>query len=126
MDLIQFAIGAFKTRPRNAHQIANILIEFIGPAAAAVESYFTALQRGLDEAGAIHQVLLCGRYCDLFQKRAGEWRIAERTVVYDWVEDQTPPAASESERFGPRRPIGASHPEDLIYVLKKACTSSEI
>jgi len=116
---IQLALSVFKTQPRNIHQLGNIMIEFLGPAEAAVESYFTALQRGPDEAGEIKQMLLCGRYCDLFQKREGEWRIAERTVVYDWVEKQRPPKSSETERFGPRQPIGAPHPNDPVYELSK-------
>lgn len=45
---IEFTLGVFKTEPRNIHQITNVLIEFISPAEAAVESYFTALQRGPD------------------------------------------------------------------------------
>ncbi|MCW1412975.1 nuclear transport factor 2 family protein [Rhizobium sp. 1AS11] len=97
--LVELALGIFKTKPRNIHQITNVLNEFIGPAKAAVESYFTARQRGPERARRIHQALPCGRYCDLFQKREGEWRYAERTVVYDWLEEQTPPAASEVKRF---------------------------
>ncbi|OAP39703.1 hypothetical protein ATB98_04755 [Sinorhizobium saheli] len=116
---IQLALSVFKTQPRNIHQLANIMIEFLGPAEAAVESYFTALQRGPDEAGEMRQMLLCGRYCDLFQKREGEWRISERTVVYDWVEEQRPPTSAEAERFGPRQPIGAPHPNDPVYELLK-------
>ncbi|WP_353646038.1 nuclear transport factor 2 family protein [Mesorhizobium sp. WSM2239] len=116
---IQFALGVFKAGPRNIHQITNILIEFTSPVEAAVESYFNALQRGPDKDGEVRQVLLCGRYCDLFQKREGEWRIAKRTVVYDWLEEQIPPAVPEAERFGLRQPIGAPHPDDLIYALGK-------
>ncbi|MDK1389283.1 nuclear transport factor 2 family protein [Sinorhizobium sp. 7-81] len=116
---IQLAVGVFKTQPRNIHQITNIMFEFRSPAEAAVESYFTALQRGPDGAGEVTQVLLCGRYCDLFQKREGEWRILERVVVYDWVEEQKPPTSLEPERFGPRQPIGAPHPNDPVYALSK-------
>lgn len=112
---IQFALGVFKTGPRNIHQVTNILIEFINSAEAAVESYLTALQRAPDNDGDVRQTLLCGRYCDLFHKREGEWRIAERTVVYDWIEEQIPPAILEAERFGPRRPVGAPHPDDPVY-----------
>ncbi|MEI9412064.1 MULTISPECIES: nuclear transport factor 2 family protein [unclassified Mesorhizobium] len=114
---IQVALDIFKTRPRYVHQVTNILIDFISPAEAAVESYFTALQRGPDKAGEIRQELLCGRYCDLFQKREGAWRIAGRTVVYDWQEEQIPPAGFEPERFGPRQPVGAPHPVDPVYAL---------
>lgn len=114
---IQMALGVFKTGPRNIHQVTNILIEFAGPAVAAVESYFTALQRGPDREGTIRQVLLCGRYCDRFEKRGEEWRVADRTVVYDWVEEQTPPGTAEAERFGPRQPIGKAWPDDPVYAL---------
>ncbi|TCU32820.1 nuclear transport factor 2 family protein [Rhizobium azibense] len=121
---VEFALGVFKTGPRNIHQITNILIEFISPTEAAVESYFAALQRAPDGAGTLRQALICGRYCDLFQKRGGDWRIAERTVVYDLVEEQSLSAASETERFGSRQPIGGSHPDDPVYALGKRCIPS--
>lgn len=28
-----------------------------------------------------------GRYLDLFERRDGQWRIAERTMLYDWSQD---------------------------------------
>ncbi|WP_284284067.1 nuclear transport factor 2 family protein [Mesorhizobium amorphae] len=121
---IQYAVGVFMTGTRNIHQLTNILIEFTSSAEATVESYFTALQRGPDKDGEVRQVLLCGRYSDLFQKREAEWRIAERTVIYDWLEEQIPPAAGEAERFGPRQPIGAPHPHDPVYRLRKRFNSS--
>jgi hypothetical protein len=65
-------------------------------------------------------VLLAGRYCDRFEKRGGDWRVAKRTVVYDWVEEQTPPEKSEEVRFGLRKPIGGSVPLDPIYELRTA------
>ncbi|MBY3179889.1 nuclear transport factor 2 family protein [Rhizobium leguminosarum] len=120
---IRLALSIFKTTPRNVHQIANILIEFSSLSEAAVESYFTALQRGPDTGGEIRQMLLCGRYCDLFQKREGEWRIIARTVIYDWIEQQIPSGITEIERFGSRQPVGALHPNDPIYALLKATRS---
>lgn len=100
---------------RNIHVLSNILITFHGPDAAAVESCFTALQRGPGLDGRVAQWLLAGRYCDRFEKRGDEWRIAARTVVYDWVEEQVPPEGSEAERFGPRVPIGGPWPHDPVY-----------
>lgn len=117
---VQMAIGVFKTGPRNIHQISNILIEFRGAADARVESYFNALQRGPGKDGVVRQVLLAGRYCDRFEKRGDEWRVADRTVVYDWVEEQVPPDGSEAERFGLRQPIGGAYPEDPVYALLAA------
>ena len=114
---IEMAKGVFKTNPRNIHQVSNILIEMQGPNQAAVETYFTALQRAPDRGGVERQVLLCGRYCDRFEKRGDEWRVADRTVVYDWVEEQTPPEKTETDRFGARQPIGTNSPNDPLYAL---------
>lgn len=110
-----WAKQVWKTGARNVHQVGNSLIEFRGPASAAVETYFTALQRGAGKDGVVRQFLMAGRYCDLFEKRNGEWRVAERAVAYDWVDEQSPPTASESERFGPRQPIGCAFPDDAVY-----------
>jgi hypothetical protein len=123
---IQFALDVFKTEPRNVHQITNILIEFRSPRDARVESYFNALQRGPGKNGVVRQFLLAGRYCDAFQKRGDAWRIARRTVVYDWVEEQNPPDGSDETRFGSRRPIGAARPNDVLYVLLGADDISSI
>ena len=117
---IDYAVGVFRTKPRNVHQVFNILIEFRGTADARVETYFNALQRGPGPDGKIRQFLLAGRYCDAFQKRGEEWRVLHRTVVYDWVEEQTPPEGTDEQRFGPRKPAGAQWPDDEVYALLKA------
>lgn len=114
---IELAQKVFKTGPRMIHQVSNILIEFKSPTQAAVESYFYALQRGPSASGQTEQVVLAGRYCDLFEKRGQEWRVLDRTVVYDWMEPQPVPLVSEDERFGARKPIGAAFPSDPSYAL---------
>jgi hypothetical protein len=112
---IEWAKTVWKTKPRNVHQVSNILIEFRDTSHAVVETYFNALQRGAGADGIVRQVLLAGRYCDLFEKRGSEWRVARRTVAYDWMEEQQPPTEDEPDRFGPRQPIGTSFPDDPIY-----------
>lgn len=107
--------AAWAAEPRNVHQVSNILIEFRSSTCADVESYFSALQRSSGSDGTPRQFLLAGRYCDVFEKREGDWRVAERTVVYDWVEPQAPPSETEAQRFGPRQPLGAPFPDDVIY-----------
>lgn len=114
---IDLALKVFKTGPRMVHQVSNILIEFTGPGQAAVESYFHALQRGPGASGAVEQVMLAGRYCDVFEKRSGKWRVLKRVVVYDWVEGQALPERGEEERFAARKPIGAAYPDDPIYAI---------
>ena len=114
---IELAQKVFRTGPRMIHQVSNILIKFRSPTQAAVESYFHALQRGPAADGRTEEVLLAGRYCDLFEKRGQEWRVLDRTVVYDWMEPHPVPQLSESERFGARQPIGAAFPTDPSYAL---------
>lgn len=106
---------AWRQKPRNVHQVSNVLIEFRSATAAVVETYFNALQRGTGRDGVLRQFHLAGRYCDLFEKRGAEWRVARRTVVYDWVDAQEPARVDEATRFGPRQPIGAAFPDDPIY-----------
>lgn len=101
---------------RSVHNIANMSITLAGTQ-AGVETYFMALQRDRDASGAPKEVFLAGRYVDRFEKRDGEWRIAERTVVYDWLRHLEPPGASESERLGVRQPIGGLCDDDPVYAL---------
>ena len=106
-----------KTLPyiaRGIHQIHNILIEF-REGGAAVESYFSAFQRQPGADRQMQQWDMKGRYLDWFVKRDGEWRVLNRLVVFDWTEEMPLPPGTEAERFGPRTPIGASHPEDAVY-----------
>jgi len=114
-----FVAWALKTLPsieRSLHQVHNVLIEF-RPGGAAVESCFTALHRQPGRDGAVVILRMCGRYVDWFERRDGEWRIAERTVVFDWIEEDAPPVGSEAERFGLRQPIGGRRPDDPVYDL---------
>ena len=101
---------------RRVHTIGNVLIDLRGDV-AAVESQFLAFQLERDAAGAPRETLLCGRYVDRFERRGGEWRVAERTVVYDWIRQTPLPNALEPEAFGLRRPTGAPWPDDSIYAL---------
>ena len=114
-----FVDWAMQTLPkieRGIHQIHNILIELHGTE-AAVESYFTALQRQPGGEGTLVEVHMAGRYVDRFEKRGDEWRVADRIVVFDWVEERPAPETSEAERFGRRQPIGANWPDDPVYGL---------
>lgn len=106
--------------PRNIHQVSNILIEFTSGTVAVVESYFNAMQRSRRKDGSVSQMLLAGRYCDRFEKRGDDWRVARRVVVYDWVEEQTPPEEAEEVRFGLRKPVGSCVPGDPIYELRRS------
>jgi len=112
-----FVDWAMKTLPhieRGIHQIHNILIEF-KEGGAAVESYFSAFQRQPGPDGKMQNLNMKGRYIDWFVKRGEEWRIFNRLVVFDWVEDLPLPEGTETERFGRMTPIGGHYPDDAVY-----------
>jgi len=112
-----FIDWAMKTLPhveRSIHQIHNILIEF-KTGGAAVESYFTALQRQPNQNGIMQNLDMKGRYVDWFTKRGEDWRILNRTVVFDWVEYHPMPKETEAKRFGALTPIGGLYPDDPTY-----------
>lgn len=116
MGFVDWAMKALPYIERGIHQVHNILIEF-KDGGAAVESYFSAFQRQFGSNGEMQQWDMKGRYLDWFVERNGEWRVLNRIVVFDWVEEMPLPAGSEAERFGPRTPIGATFPDDLVYSL---------
>ena len=102
---------------RSVHSISNLSITLAG-AQAAVETYFMALQRDRDATGASREVFLAGRYVDRFEKRGDEWRIAARTVVYDWLRPLGTPEGTEAERLGIRQPVGSlQRSGDPVYTL---------
>lgn len=105
---------------RNVHAICNMGIELDGDS-AAVESYFLALQ--VSAAAQTRETFMAGRYLDRFEKRQGEWRIAARTVVYDWLEERERPELAQGDaRFGARSPVGAAWPLDPVYAFLETST----
>lgn len=104
---------------RMVHLIGNVMIALHGDT-AAVESCFVAFQQDRDRDKAPRETLLCGRYVDRFERRGDEWRVAARTVVYDWIRHSPLPAALDAAAFGPRQPTGGKAPDDPIYVLLAA------
>jgi hypothetical protein len=113
---IDQALAKLRQGGRRVHQITPVLNDLHGDA-AAVESSFFALQA--TAAQPEHQTFLCGRYVDRFERRAGQWRVAARTVVYDWIEERARPelARDDPALFGPRQPNGLAAPDDMVYRL---------
>lgn len=110
---------------RMIHQVSNISIVLEGMQ-AAVESYFQAFQYDTDQATArLRETFLCGRYVDRFEKRGDVWRIAARTVVYDWMKEAPAPEDDEATRFGVRRPQGQMKPDDAWYQLRDQAPFAE-
>lgn len=74
--------------PQASHMVTNVLIDFLGPDSAFVESWCLAVEQQPptpDEPRTMDRVFRV-RYADRFERRAdGRWRIASRTFVLDHV-----------------------------------------
>ncbi|RQS68175.1 nuclear transport factor 2 family protein [Burkholderia sp. Bp8963] len=114
-----WALDMLKTPGRGVHLIGNIMIELHGDQALA-ESYFHAVQEDRKVVpGAVTEVSLYGRYIDRFEKRDGEWKVAARTVVYDWSRSTPVADSTDIGMFGSaRRPLGARCPDDTFYEVR--------
>jgi len=117
--------------PFSMHQISNILIEFARDDVALVETYVRTVQRYPADAkanlaqlsggaagsdGRAADLFTCSRYVDKFERRNGEWRIAQRNLIQDWkqivdVPDDAP-APKEGWLAG-RRDVS-----DPLYALR--------
>ncbi|WP_326835032.1 nuclear transport factor 2 family protein [Amycolatopsis rhabdoformis] len=87
------------------HSVTNVLIEFVSARVAFVESHVTAVEweghgydfasRGIAGPGRMGaRIVSWCRYADVFEARAGAWRILERTVIFGdtawWPLDAAP------------------------------------
>jgi len=71
--------------PVTQHVLGQSVIELQGDA-ARVETQVVSYHRvnmGKEERDTV----IGGRYLDRMDKRRGEWRIAQRTMLYDWFQD---------------------------------------
>ena len=89
---IDFARTRAGALPQCMHFLGNCLIEFASDDTAVVETYFFTAhtldaqgQRayGAGDGTEPAQLSAYGRYVDRFERRAGEWRIAHRFVVFE-------------------------------------------
>ena len=67
----------------SSHQLSNLLIDRDGDS-ARTEAYCFVWYRRADRQGGERAIAQGVRYLDRFERRAGRWAIARRTVVLDW------------------------------------------
>lgn len=71
--------------PVTQHVLGQSHIELAADGARA-ETHVVSYHR-IDMGTEHRDVVLGGRYLDRLEVRVGEWRIAERTMLYDWHQD---------------------------------------
>ena len=67
------------------HVLGQSFIELQG-GTAQVETHAISYHR-VDMGAGDRDTCIGGRYLDRLEKRDGEWRIASRTMLYDWYQD---------------------------------------
>ncbi|MGH8875608.1 MAG: nuclear transport factor 2 family protein, partial [Acidimicrobiia bacterium] len=93
------------------HTIGNVLIEVDGDVAAS-EAYAVCSHRFPAEDGGVRDMTVGIRYVDRMERRAGQWRIARRTVVWEW--SRLDPVAEEFPS-GPAFVWGRRDRGDVTY-----------
>jgi hypothetical protein len=97
------------------HTVSNILIRLDGDA-AGVDSHVYGYHCHTGD-GRRRDAMICGRYLDRFERRAGEWRIAARTVIVDWFRIYPDSADWSQGPLGMPVERGVRGPADKSYAL---------
>lgn len=115
-DFVQFAMSMLKSLNSTMHFIAKGVVEFDDDDNARGETYLIAFHEVPEETGIVDRVG-AGRYIDRFQRRNGEWRIAERVYVADWNQNTPSTAEWNTWAYSELKRRGARYPDDPTYSL---------
>lgn len=84
-DYLTWCVPGSPMIPVTQHMLGQTLISLRGDGAKA-ETYVYSYHRVVAEGGE-RDTAMGGRYLDVLEKRDGDWRIASRTMLYDWDRD---------------------------------------
>lgn len=86
-EFVAFAQDLLAGMEATQHLLGQVRIELHDAASASGECYFQAWHGTRDEAGSPRDLFISGRYIDEYACNNGEWRIARRLLITDWVKD---------------------------------------
>lgn len=84
-EFVAWVVPGMPSIPVTLHTLGQSVIELHGSTAKA-ETHVTAYHR-IDMNGDHRDIVIGGRYLDTMEKRGDSWRIAHRTMLYDWMTD---------------------------------------
>jgi hypothetical protein len=84
-DYLAWVVPGSDAIKNTQHVLGQSVIDLDGSSARA-ETHVISYHR-VDLGQGDRDTCIGGRYLDVFEKRAGEWRIARRTMLYDWYQD---------------------------------------
>ncbi len=82
---LTWVVSGSSAIPATQHVLGQSVIE-LRTDTALVETHVSSYHRvatGAEDRDAV----IGGRYLDRMEERGGEWRIAQRTMLYDWYQD---------------------------------------
>jgi hypothetical protein len=85
-DFVAFAQDLLAGMEATHHLLGQVRIELDGEFARG-ECYFQAWHGARDETNHPRDLFVAGRYVDEYACKNGEWRIAKRKLITDWVSD---------------------------------------
>jgi hypothetical protein len=121
-EFVEWVIPQLGRYASTSHFLMNMLIESDGDSALS-ETYATAYHWADDEADTRGNYIVGFRYIDRFARRHGEWRIAERVVALDWVQDWSPDRA-RLEKMGGQP--GRAGPDDPLYEIARRALGRDL
>ena len=118
-DYIEAILPALHGGRLMTHTVTNILIQLDGPTAALSECYYLSFAR-YPAAEPPYETLTLARAVDRFERRDGVWRIARRSLRWEWNREQ--PIAETWARGGIGDPAillrGGKAPDDVLYAAR--------
>lgn len=118
-EFAEFVIPALREMRRTMHALANMHIEVLDDHRAIAESYVIAYHEADGEDGPV-EMIVGGRYFDVFEKRGREWRILERKYVMDWNQNGPSTANWTTGLYENLTTHGSRAPDDLWYAWRDA------
>lgn len=119
-ELVDWALGGLGQLDQTMHMLGNMLIDLRG-ATAHVETYAHCYHRVPRADSTPFDVVMALRYVDRFEKRKGEWRVAERIMPNDWGRIYSDSCDWEQGFFGQpmirNNNAGGRFPDDPSYRL---------
>jgi SnoaL-like domain len=84
-EYLAWVVPGSPALPVTQHVLGQSFIDLKGDT-ALVETQVVSYHR-VKMATEDRDTVVGGRYLDRFERRSGEWRIAHRTMLYDWYHD---------------------------------------
>lgn len=118
LEFAEFIVPLLQRMTSTMHQISNILINLHG-SGASVETYCVAYHSVPEADGRHTELIVGGRYLDVFERRGAEWRIAHRTYVMDWNESRPSTADWDSGMMAQLKVRGTHDRSDPSYRMSR-------